>query len=84
MNIPAWLNRETIQMVLIVLVTAGFHYYFITNRLGNSSADENSNNSSGDDESIIPEQETAQAWAFWYLKITSNSESSKSEFMQET
>ena len=61
MNVPAWLNRETVQMVLVVLVTAGFHYYFITHRLANSSADESSNTSSGDDESIILEQQTAQA-----------------------
>ena len=61
MNVPAWLNRETVQMVLVVLVTAGFHYYFITHRLANSSADESSNNSLGDDESIILEQQTAQA-----------------------
>lgn len=32
-QIPEWLNRENIQLVLIVLVTMGIHYYFINSRL---------------------------------------------------
>ena len=31
-QIPEWFNRELIQMSLIVLVTLGIHYYFITQR----------------------------------------------------
>ena len=31
-QIPDWLNRDTIQLTLIVLITLGIHYYFITQR----------------------------------------------------
>ena len=31
-RIPEWINRETIQLTLIVFITMGIHYYFITNR----------------------------------------------------
>ena len=32
-RIPEWINRDTIQLTLIVLITMGIHYYFITNRI---------------------------------------------------
>ena len=32
-TIPEWINRETIQLTLIVLITALIHYFFITQRL---------------------------------------------------
>ena len=32
-QIPEWINRETIQLTLIVLITMGFHYYFITSKI---------------------------------------------------
>lgn len=32
-QIPSWLNRENIQITLIVLVTMMIHYYFIHSRL---------------------------------------------------
>ena len=33
MAISDYLSRETVQMALILIVTLGFHYYFIRNRL---------------------------------------------------
>ena len=33
MQIPDWLNRETVQLTLIVLITMGVHYYFINARM---------------------------------------------------
>ena len=32
-RIPEWINRETIQLTLIVLITMGFHYFFISSRI---------------------------------------------------
>ena len=32
-RIPEWINRDIIQLTLIVLITMGIHYYFITNRI---------------------------------------------------
>ena len=32
-HIPDWLNRENIQLTLIVLITMGVHYYFINARI---------------------------------------------------
>lgn len=32
-QIPEWLNRDNVQMVLIVMITIGIHYYFISQRL---------------------------------------------------
>ena len=32
-TVPEWINRETIQLTLIVLITALIHYFFITQRL---------------------------------------------------
>ena len=32
-RIPEWLNRETVQLTLIVLITMGLHYYFINTRI---------------------------------------------------
>lgn len=32
-QIPEWFNRENIQLTLIVLVTMGIHYYFISSRI---------------------------------------------------
>ena len=61
MNIPTWINRETIQMGLVVLVTFGFHYYFITNRIANYNSDEPSDDDNNTGESIIIEQQTSQA-----------------------
>ena len=33
MEVPAWINRETIQIALIVAITVGFHYYYISSKL---------------------------------------------------
>ena len=57
MNIPQWFNRETIQMVVIVIITFGVHYYFITNRLTNNQSGEPLDGDSGD-ETVILEQNT--------------------------
>ena len=32
-RIPEWFNRESIQLTLIVLITMGLHYYFISSRM---------------------------------------------------
>ena len=32
-TVPEWINRETIQLTFIVLITALIHYFFITQRL---------------------------------------------------
>ena len=60
-NIPTWINRETIQMGLVVLVTFGFHYYFISNRIENYRSDEPLEDDTETPESIIIEQQTPQA-----------------------
>ena len=39
MAIPDWLNRETVQMFLIMAVALGVHYYFISNRLASYKQD---------------------------------------------
>ena len=44
MDIPAWLNRETVQLVLMVAVTLGVHYYFISSRLANYKPEAEENN----------------------------------------
>ena len=56
MDIPTWFNRNTIQMFLMVVVTFGVHYYFITNRLANHQAEENLDNAADNDDSIRIEQ----------------------------
>ena len=61
MNIPTWVNRETIQMGVIVLVTFAFHYYFITNRLSNYASDEPLSDDTDTVETIITEQHTSKA-----------------------
>ena len=33
MDLPNWINRETIQLALIFVITIGFHYYFISSRI---------------------------------------------------
>ena len=33
MAIPSWLNRESVQLFLVVLLTMGIHYYFISSKL---------------------------------------------------
>jgi hypothetical protein len=38
-EIPAWLTRESVQLTLIVLITFGFHYYFISQRLQDNADD---------------------------------------------
>ena len=35
-SIPEWINRDTIQLTLIVLITMGIHYYFITSKIQES------------------------------------------------
>ena len=57
MNIPQWFNRETIQMVVIVMITFGVHYYFITNRLTNNPSEDPLAGENSDD-SVILEQST--------------------------
>ena len=57
MNIPQWFNRETIQMVVIVMITFGVHYYFITNRLTNSPSGDPLEEENSDD-TVILEQNT--------------------------
>ena len=57
MNIPQWLNRETIQMVVIVIITFGVHYYFITNRLTSYESDGPLEGDNVED-SVILEQNT--------------------------
>ena len=58
MNIPTCINRETIQMTLIVVITFAAHYYFITNRLSNYQADEPLNDTNNDEDIVIIEQST--------------------------
>ena len=53
MNIPTWLNRDSIQMFLIVVITFVVHYYFITHRLANLQAEEKLNTADNDDSIII-------------------------------
>ena len=50
MAIPEWLNRETVQMFLIMAVALGVHYYFLSNRLANykQELDENDAEIDGD------------------------------------
>ena len=33
MAIPSWLNRESVQLFLVVLLTMAIHYYFISSKL---------------------------------------------------
>ena len=57
MNIPSWLTRENIQMIVIVIITFGVHYYFITNRLTDGQSEKPLEEESGDD-TVILEQNT--------------------------
>ena len=52
MAIPDWLNRETIQMFLIMAVALGVHYYFISNRLANYKQESEENDADIDGENI--------------------------------
>ena len=49
MDIPAWLNREMVQMFLIMVVALGVHYYFISNRLANYKQELEENDADIDD-----------------------------------
>ena len=33
MELPAWMNRETVQIFVIMSITIGFHYFYISNRM---------------------------------------------------
>ena len=33
MDLPHWVNRESVQLALIFIVTIGFHFYFISSRI---------------------------------------------------
>ena len=57
MYIPQWFNRETIQMVVIVMITFGVHYYFITNRLINNPSGDPLEEENSDD-TVILDQNT--------------------------
>ena len=58
MNVPAWINRETIQMCLTVVVTFAVHYYFITNRISNYEVEETLDDATADVDSVVIEQNT--------------------------
>ena len=32
-TVPEWINRDSIQLTLIVLITAMIHYFFISQRI---------------------------------------------------
>lgn len=57
MDIPSWFNRENIQMIVIVIITFGVHYYFITNRLTDGQSEVPLEGESGED-TVILEQNT--------------------------
>jgi hypothetical protein len=54
MDIANWLNRETIQLALIFVVTMGFHFYFISTRIGEAA-------SSASNEPIIEAQQQSHS-----------------------
>ncbi len=39
MAIPDWLNRETVQLTLVVLITLVVHYFFITQKFQEAAMD---------------------------------------------
>ena len=53
MEMPTWANRTTIQIILIVVLTFGIHYYFITTRLGLHQEDKDSKHTNNDNNDII-------------------------------
>ena len=33
MELPAWINRDTAQIFVIMVITVGFHYFYISSRM---------------------------------------------------
>ncbi len=66
MDLPNWINRETIQLVLIFAITVGFHYYFISSRI------EGMGSSSGPDLGLKTQSEWKKCdWKKWQKKNSS-------------
>ena len=50
MELPVWVTRETLQVFVIMAITIGFHYFYISTRIANKITEDFATDDTIDDD----------------------------------